>query len=89
MAKRKSSRSRGTSRSKRTARLKKFRLPRAFKIVPIKLRGRVRKHAHVLGQAAIPPCPPGFVFVGRITIGNNTYCIYVNPDTGATILMLC
>ncbi len=88
MAKRKSSRSRSRSKGRRSTR-KKLRLPRAFKIVPIKLRGPVRKHRHVLGQEAMPPCPPGFVFRHKMTIGGLTYCVYENPETGVTIYVLC
>ncbi len=81
MAKRKTKASASTKR-------KKFSLPRAFKLLPVTLKGRVKKHRHVVGAAAEAPCPPGWTFDSYITIGGHRYCIYRN-EQGGILLVLC
>jgi hypothetical protein len=76
------------ARGKPSRKPKKRKYPRAFRIVPVKLGARVPKHAHVLGQAAIPPCPIGSRYAGKIAIGMISFCVYVE-DSGAEFLIQC
>jgi hypothetical protein len=69
-------------------RRKPIRLPRAFRIVPLPVRGRRRKHAHVFGAAGIPPCPPGSHFVREVVIDGKVYCLY-QLENGGLLLILC
>jgi hypothetical protein len=73
---------------KTTRKRGRHKYPKAFWIVPVKLKSRVRRHAHVLGQAAIPPCPIGTVFAGRISVGPVSFCVYVDKG-GAELLIQC
>lgn len=73
----------------RTARKpRKHTFPKAFWIVPVKLRSRVPKHSHVLGQAAAPPCPIGTVFTGKISIGTVNFCVYADKE-GVEFMIQC
>ena len=65
-----------TSRSK----LVKFRFPKAFRLTPVELKAPIKKHAHVLGLAGLPPCPAGSTFVGKVDIGGALYCKYQLAD---------
>ena len=56
------------------------RLPRAFRIVPVEVKGSVSKHEHIVGQAALPPCPNDCVFAAKISVGGLDYCVYVCPE---------
>jgi hypothetical protein len=76
------------ARGKTARKPKRRKYPRAFWIVPVKLRSKLRKHAHVLGQAAIPPCPFGTVYSGKISIGTINFCVYVK-EGGAEFLIQC
>ena len=55
---------------------KKFRLPRAFRIVRMAVKGPRREHAHMLDQPGHPPCPEGSTYVTTIVIDRESYCIY-------------
>jgi len=75
-------------RGKTARKPKRLKYPRAFWIVPVKLKSRVPKHAHVLGQAGNPPCPFGTRFAGKVSVGAINFCVYVNED-GAEFLIQC
>ena len=83
----------GTKRGKKSRRVAKksrrtFKWPKAFRIVPITVKSRPKKHAHVFGAAGVPPCPPGCTYVTKKTVGPLTYCVYVDLD-GLDVLVLC
>jgi hypothetical protein len=76
----------GRRKSARKSRRSKY--PKAFRIVPVRLRAKVPKHAHVIGQAGLAPCPVGSRFAGKISVGSIDFCVYVKED-GAEFLMEC
>ena len=76
------------ARGKTARKPKRLKYPRAFWIVPVKLNSKVARHAHMLGQAGIPPCPYGTVFSGKISIGGISFCVYVK-EGGAEFLIQC
>ena len=76
----------GRRKSARKKRSHKY--PKAFWIVPVKIKARIPKHAHVLGQAAAPPCPIGTVFAGKISVGTVNFCVYVDKE-GAEFMIQC
>ena len=76
------------ARGKTARKPRKRKFPRAFWIVPVKLKSRVPKHAHVLGQAGIPPCPIGTVYSGKISIGTVNFCVYADKE-GAEFMIQC
>jgi len=84
------SRTRGRKSTKGATkkRVRKLKLPRAFRIVPIRLRTKLKKHAHVFGQAGIPPCPQDSVYWGKVSILGVTYCVYID-ENGDDILIQC
>jgi hypothetical protein len=55
---------------------RKFELPKAFRITPMKLKGRAKKHAHVFGAEALPPCPAGSIYVDTVTVNHRKFCVY-------------
>ena len=74
------------ARGKTAKKPRKLKHPRAFWVVPVKLNSRLRSHSHVLGQAAIPPCPIGSVFAGKFSIGPVNFCLYVDKEGGEFIV---
>ena len=76
------------ARGKTARKPRKRKYPRAFWVVPVKLKTRVPKHSHVVGQAAIPPCPAGARFAGKIEIGLIVFCVYID-ENGLEFLIQC
>ena len=74
------------ARGKTTKKPRKLKHPRAFWIVPVKIKSKVPEHAHVPGQAAIPPCPIGCSFAGKISIGPVSFCVYVDKEGGEFLI---
>jgi hypothetical protein len=83
-----SSRTSGKKSAKRATkkRVRRLKLPKAFRIVPIRLKTKLKKHAHVFGQAGIPPCPPNTVYFGKISIIGVTYCVYIDEEGNDTLI---
>jgi hypothetical protein len=75
MARKKTAGGKKRTRSARGG-MAKHALPRAFRIVPIRVTGRSKKHRHVLGAEGMAPCPPNCTFMYKIKIGGVEYCIY-------------
>jgi len=76
------------ARGKTARKPRRRKYPRAFRIVPVKLRAKVPKHSHVLGQLGLAPCPVGARFAGKISIGGVTFCVYVEGG-GNEFLIQC
>jgi hypothetical protein len=65
-----------------------FKLPKAFRIVPIRSKAKPKRHAHVFGAEGLPPCPAGCTYVMRTKIGGFYYCVYTDEE-GMDVLFLC
>ena len=76
----------GRRKSARKSRRSKY--PKAFRIIPVRLKAKVPKHAHVIGQAGIGPCPIGSRFAGKISIGNINFCVYIE-ESGTEFMIQC
>ena len=72
----------------KSARRRSFKWPRAFRLVPVEVKGKLVEHEHVLGQAALPPCPEGCSYLTKIATPVGDYCLYVCPE-GAAFLIRC
>ena len=64
----------------------KVKWPSAFRVVPIRLKTKLTKHAHVMGQEGIPPCPPGTTYQGKVQVNGVTYCMYIDENGGITLI---
>jgi len=65
-----------------------FKFPKAFRIVPIRVKARARKSARLLAAESSDPCPPPYVFSKKVLIGGQWYCVCVNASA-ETIMILC
>jgi hypothetical protein len=65
-----------------------FKFPKAFRIVPIRVKARARKSARLLGAESSDPCPPPYVFSKKVMIGGQWYCVCINASS-ETIMILC
>ena len=88
LAKRTKSKSKRRSARRVKRNTAKFKWPKAFRIVPIRSKAKPRPHAHLLGQAGEPPCPPNSSFNGFYYIGSLRYCCYLGDD-GLSSMLQC
>jgi hypothetical protein len=83
---RKASRTRkATKRTVKKSLRAKLKLPRAFRITPIKAKFPRPKHAHLLGEPGLPPCPGTSTFMGYANMQNKRYCVYLD---GAQLIFI-
>lgn len=88
MARQANSKGHGRPRRSRKLRRARFKWPRAFRIVPVRVTGKPKAHAHLLGQAGEPPCPPNTTFNTYTTIGSVRYCVYLD-EKGLPFMLQC
>ena len=88
MARRKTGKSNRAAAKGPQRKAAKFKLPRAFQMIPVPIKGPRKRHAHLLGAPGIPPCPPGCTFLLKIKINDHDYCVYLCPG-GVNIVIEC
>ena len=65
-----------------------FEWPRAFRLVPVEIKGRLQPHEHVVGQAGLPPCPQDCSYMTKISTPVGDYCVYACIE-GSVFLIRC
>jgi hypothetical protein len=76
-----------SKKSKKKSR-SKYKWPKAFRLVPLRLKSRIQRHAHLAGQPGIPPCPPNSTFSTYVDIDGLRFCMYLVVG-GPPCFVLC
>ena len=65
-----------------------FKLPKAFRIVPIRMKARAKRGVRLLGAEDLDSCPLPYHSSGRVKIGGQWYCVCV-ADGLETLMVAC
>lgn len=80
----------GKSKARRSSSAKagSFKLPKAFRIVPIRMKARAKRGVRLLGAVDPDPCPLPYHMSGRVKVGGQWYCVCV-ADGLETLMVAC
>jgi hypothetical protein len=64
-----------------------FRFPKAFRIVPIRVKARAKSKARLLAATSPDPCPSPYTLLKKVTINGQQFCVCVDGED--QIMILC